>query len=270
MIVPAAAVPASRAIAATFAREFLSYRINRFLFLHLGLLLTIGVLALFAPPEAAAPGAAWWVLNGVIYVASLSALLLGLSSAQAEAEEFPLLFTQPLSTKDWVVGKCFALLAVVAPAAGLLVLPTLISSGGSPLLFGAALAAAAVSVLWSWIGLALGLWIRDSVRGLIAALALWCVLLFGVDLLLIGVGGSSWVQAQPAPWLMALMLSPLDAYRVTLLFVVERAAFSGAELHPLARWWLNHPVLWLAICLLFWCSAAFFAAATGAAHRRKN
>lgn len=266
----AAAIPASRAILATLEREFLSYRINRFLYLHVGLMLAIGALALFAPPEAASPGAAWWVLNGVIYVASLSSLLLGLSSAQAEAEEFPLLFTQPLRTREWVLGKCAALLGVVAPAALLLVLPTLAASGGSRLLLGAAGAAAAVSVLWAWIGLALGLWIRDGVRGLIAALAVWCALLFGVDLLLIGIGGSPWVQSQPAPWLVALMLSPLDAYRVTLLFVVERAAFSGAELHPLARWWLNHPVAWLSLCLAGWCAAALAAAMFGAARRGRN
>lgn len=32
------------------------------------------------------------------------------------------------------------------------------------------------------------------------------------------------------PWVSVLMLSPLDAYRVTLLFVVERAAFGSSNL----------------------------------------
>jgi ABC-2 type transport system permease protein/Cu-processing system permease protein len=263
-----ASASAARTITATLAREFLSYRINRFLYLHLSLLLAIGALALIAPPEAASPGAAWWVLNGVIYVVSLSSLLLGLSSAQAEAEEFPLLFTQPLRVSGWVAGKCTGLLCVVMPAAALLVLPTLIAAGGSRLLFGAAVAAAGVSVLWAWIGLALGLWIQDPVRGLIAALAAWCVLLFGVDLTLILIGGSDWIHDHSAIWVAALMMSPLDAYRVTLLFVVERAAFSGAELHPLTRWWLDHPVAWLTICLVAWCAVVAGAATAGAAHRR--
>lgn len=254
--------------AATFARELLSYRINRFLHVHLALMLAIGLLALLAPAEAAAQGAAWWVLNGVLFVASLSALLFGLSSAQAEADEFPLLFTQPLRVGCWVAGKAGGLSSVMAPAAVLLVLPALIAAGGSMLLFGAALAAAGVSVLLAWIGLALGLWIQDPVRGLIAALATWCALLFGTDLLLILVGGADWIQANPAPWVAALMASPLDAYRITLLFVVERAAFSGAELQPLTRWWLAHPAGWLAICMAIWWAAAVVLAVAGARYRR--
>ena len=259
---------AVRVMNATFAREFLSYRINRFLHLHVGLMLAIGVLALLAPPDAAAPGAAWWVLNGVIYVASLSALLLGLSSAQAEAEEFGMLFTQPIRIGVWVAGKCAGLACVVIPAALLLVLPTVVVAGGSLLLLGAAVAAAGVSVLLSWIGLALGLWIQDPVRGLISALAVWCMLLFGIDLALILVGGSEWVQANSGWWVAVLMLSPLDAYRVTLLFVVENAAFSASEMSSLTQWWLRHPVLWLAVCLGGWSGMAALLAAAGAAHRR--
>ncbi len=259
-----------RTIAATLSREFLSYRVNRFLHLHAGLMLAIGLLALLAPPEAAGQGTAWWVLNGVIYVASLSALLLGLSSAQAETEEFALLFTQPLRTGGWTLGKCAGLAGVMLPSAVLLVLPTMIASGGgSALLWGTALAAAAVSVLFAWIGLALGLWIEDPVRGLIAALAAWCLLLFGGDLLLILIGGSPWVHANPSAWVATMMANPLGAYRVTLLFAVERAAFSEADLHGLTRWWLHNPILWLALCLGAWCALAAFAAARGVARRRR-
>jgi hypothetical protein len=255
---------------ATLSREFLSYRINRFLYVHVSLMLAIGLLALIAPPEAAAPATAWWVLNGVIYVASLSALLLGLSSAQAEADEFSLLFTQPIELRWWVAGKCLGLVGVLAPAALLLVLPTLITSGASALLFSAAVAAAGVSVLLSWIGLALGFWIHDPVRGLIGALVTWCVLLFGFDLALILVGGSEWIQAHPAFWVAGLMVSPLDAYRVTLVFTVEGAAFSGANLDTLTRWWLEHARLWFVVCLAFWCVAALGLAAGGAARRRHS
>lgn len=263
-----AAPAAARVMKATLAREFLSYRINRFLHLHVGLMLAIGALALLAPPQAAAAGTAWWVLNGVIYVASLSALLFGLSSAQAEADEFALLFTQPLKVGTWVAGKCAGLACVVVPSAALLVLPTLISAGGSPLLFGAAAAAAGVSVLLAWIGLALGFWIHDPVRGLISALVVWCVLLFGVDLALILVGGAEWVQSHPGVWVAALMVSPLDAYRVTLLFVVEQAAFSGSDLSKLTRWWLDNAALWLVICLAMWCAGVALMAIAGAKHRR--
>ncbi len=256
-----------RAARVTVARELLSYRVNRFLYLHLALMLGIGALALLGPPEAAAQGTSWWVLNGVIYVASLSTLLLGLSSAQAEVEEFALLFTHPLPVAAWVAGKCVGLCVVVVPAALLLVLPTLIASGYSGLLVGTAFCAAGLSLLFAWLGLAVGLWIQDPVRGLIAALALWCVLLFGIDLGLLLIGGAPWVHEQRAPWVAVLMLSPLDAYRITLLFVLERAAFSGGDLHPLTRWWLENAALWLGLCLAGW-SALVFGIAVRAAHRR--
>jgi ABC-2 type transport system permease protein/Cu-processing system permease protein len=120
----------------------------------------------------------------------------------------------------------------------------------------------------AWLGLALGLWIQDPVRGLIAALATWCALLFGTDLLLILIGGSEWIQANPASWVAALMASPLDAYRITLLLVVERAAFSSADLTPLTRWWIEHPSAWLVICLTCWWVIAVGLAVAGARHRR--
>jgi len=258
----------ARAATATLAREFLSYRINRFLYLHVGLMFTVGMLALLAPPEAASTATSWWVMNGMVYVGSLSALMLGLSSAQAEAEEFSMLLTQPLRIGYWVAGKCAGLLCVVAPAAALLVLPTLVTAGIDSLLIGAAIAAAAVGVLLAWIGLAIGFWIQDPVRGLITALAVWCLLLFGADLLLILIGGSDWIHTHRGPWVATLMLSPLDSYRVTLLFVTENAAFSGADLHPLTRWWLNHPASWLAICVGGWSALATFLAVTGATRRR--
>ena len=125
-----------------------------------------------------------------------------------------------------------------------------------------------MSVLLAWIGLALGLWIQDAVRGLIAALVVWCGLLFGIDLLLILIGGSPWIHENPVPWVSALMLSPLDAYRVTLLFVVERAAFGGSNLHPLTQWWLDHPAAWLSLCLAGWSTAVAFVAVWGASYRR--
>ena len=104
------------------------------------------------------------------------------------------------------------------------------------------------------------MWIHDPVRGLITALGTWCVLLFGVDLFLILIGGAEWIHAERAPWVAVLMLSPLDAYRVTLLFVVEGAAFSGSDLHPLTTWWIDHAIAWLVISLTAWIVLVFVSA----------
>ena len=82
------------------------------------------------------------------------------------------------------------------------------------------------------------------------------------------VGGSEWVQSHPGLWVAALMLSPLDAYRVTLLFVVEQAAFSGSDLSALTQWWLNNAALWLVICLGLWSAVVAVLAMAGAERRR--
>jgi hypothetical protein len=226
-----------------------------------------GLFALFAPPEAGATGMAWWVMNGVAYVGTLSALLFGLSSAQAETEEFPMLFTHPINPGAWVWGKELGLAAVMIPSAALLVAPTAFFVGFESEMLQAAGAAAAVTVLFAWLGLALGLWVVDAVRGMIAALIAWFVLLFGLDLILISVGGSAWIQSNPGGWIGAMMLSPLDSYRVMYLFVTERAAFTGSDLHSLARWWLDHPILWFCFCTAGWSIAAAFAAGFGAKRR---
>jgi ABC-2 type transport system permease protein/Cu-processing system permease protein len=266
-----AKIGSARAVmAATVVREFVSYRLNLFLYAHAALMLAVGVLALLAPPTAAVAGTSWWVLNGVVYIGSLSALLFGLSSAQAEADELSQMLAQPIETGWWILGKCTGLFCVLAPSALLLVLPTILFAGGSPLLAIGAAAAAGVCVLFSWCGLALGLWVTNPVRGLLSALALWCVLLFAADFALMLTGGATWVHENPAPWIAVLMASPLDAYRVMLLFTLERAAFSGAELHPLTRWWVAHPAAWVALCLSAWSAMALLLAMRAAARRRYN
>src|SRR5690349_15983738 len=75
-------------------RELAANRVNRFLHVHLALAASAGLLPLFTPDDVA-NAAPLWVLHAVLYCLSLSALLLGLSSAHGEADEFALLFTQP-------------------------------------------------------------------------------------------------------------------------------------------------------------------------------
>ncbi len=178
---------------ASFAREWTSHRLNRFLHAHVGLTLAAGFLVLLTP--TASGGAVWWVLYAVLYAISLSALLLGLSSAHAEADEFPLLLTQPAGPGAWVAGKFVALAQIVVLSSILLVLPALIFGDGSRALVGVAAGAAGVSAVCATLGLALGFWVRDGVRGLIAAVGVWFGLLFGTDLVLLGFGGVPFLQA---------------------------------------------------------------------------
>jgi hypothetical protein len=249
-------VPSVQVWRATFQREWFSLRYNRFLYWHIALLVALGLLALVSPPEAAARGAAWWIQQVVVFAVSLSSLLLGYSSSHAEAEEWPLLLTHPLPIGSWICGKALALVTVTFPSAFLLVLPTLMTGHADALLGYVGSAAGGLSVLFALLGLALGLWVRDPVRGLICSIALWLVLLVGTDLLLVMLAGNPWIQRNSAWWVAPLMINPLDAFRVTVLFSVEKTAFSGINESGLTRWWIAHAGLWLGVCLLLWSAAA--------------
>ena len=165
----------------------------------------------------------------MLYCLSLSALLLGLSSAHAEADEFPLLFAQPAPRWAWLLGKSAAIALLLTAAALLLVLPTALLGGTLATLVSLAAAAGGVTLALAAVGLGLGFWVRDGVRGLLAALGVWFALLFGTDLLLLAVSGAPWIHGRPGVWVALLMANPLDTLRVTVLFSVEHAAFAGLD-----------------------------------------
>ena len=117
------------------------------------------------------------------------------------------------------------------------------------------------------VGLGLGFWVRDRVRGLLAALGVWFALLFGTDLLLLAVSGAPWIHGRPGVWVALLMANPLDALRVTVLFSVEHAAFAGLDAGGIVGWWLAHAWVWLAMLLAAWTGTAFAAGLAGARRR---
>ena len=251
------------ALRASWRRELLANRLSRFLHVHLMLALTAGMLPFFTPADAAA-AAPWWVLQAVLYCLSLSTLLLGLNSAHGEAEEFPILFTQPIPRSAWLLGKALGLATLVVPAAVLLVAPSAVAGGVTPALVAVATAAAGLSLALAVFGLGLGFWVRDRVRGLLSALAIWFVLLFGADILLLAVAGAPWVQQHPAVWVLGIMFNPLDALRVTVLFGITRTAPAGLDSSTVVAWWVGNSGAWLAMLLAGWTIASFLGGLGGA------
>lgn len=250
-------IPSFPAVAlAAMRREILGHRLNRFLHAHILLVLTAGLLPLLTPGDSLAGSASWWLLHAVLYAVSLSALLLGLSSAQAETEEFTWLCGLPVGIGAWLAGKAIALIALVIFAAGLMVLPTVCLRGATSGLAVAAFGAAGVSAVCSLAGLAVGLWVRDQVRGLIVAVGLWFLFLFGTDLALLATAGGSFTQQHPDLWVGALMVNPLDAFRITVIFSVDHAAFSGLDANSLTQWWVTHSTLWLSVVFMLWSAVA--------------
>jgi ABC-2 type transport system permease protein/Cu-processing system permease protein len=254
-------------VRAAAAREFLSHRLNRFLYAHVALVILGGLLPLLTPGEALARGASWWLLHAMLYAISLSALLLGLSSAQAEADEFTWLLGQPAGVGPWLVGKATALALLVGGASSLLAVPTVVSGGGSLELLLTVAGALGISMVCALTGLATGFWVRDGIRGLITAIGVWFIGLFGTDLLLLGTAGEPWAQAHPDTWVLPLMINPFDAYRIAVLFSVEHSAFTGFTTGQLTGWWINHGASWLTAIVALWTATTAAIAWLGARRR---
>src|SRR6476469_10759483 len=96
------------AVRALFAREFRRSLLNRYLHVFSALALLGGIAAAVFSEDPNATG--FFHLQIALYFVSLFALLAGIGSAQAEREEWQLLFTQPLPRSACVVGKFCALL----------------------------------------------------------------------------------------------------------------------------------------------------------------
>ena len=226
----------------------------------------VGLLPLFTP-DAADRSAAVWVMQAVLYCLSLSSLLLGLSAAHGDADEFAMLFTQPVSREAWLAGKSLAIAALLLPASILTIAPAALTSGITSALGLVGAAAAGVCLALALLGLALGFWVRDHVRGLLVSLGVWFVLLFGVDLLLLAVSGTGWAQAHPGAWAVPLMVNPMSALRVTMLFAIEQTAPASIGAGRVIAWWLDHAGWWLTAMLLTWAAAAFSLGVAGARRR---
>lgn len=254
------------AMAAACRRELAAQRLNRFLQAHLALAAVSGLLPMLST-SGVAGAAPWWMLQSVLYGLSLSALLLGLSSAHGERDEFALLFAQPVPRWAWLLGKVGALVVVVLPAAFLLILPAALLRGLSGPLTAVMAAAAGASLVMAILGLAIGCWVRDGVRGLLAALGIWFFLLFGIDLFALALAATPIARAWPDLFVVPMMLNPLDALRVGFLFAIENAAPAGLDEGGLSAWWMTHSALWLGVILVVWMVGGF---ATGVLGLRRT
>src|SRR5215467_6356954 len=97
---------------ALLLREFRAALINRYFQVFAALSLLGGIAAAFFSENADAIG--FFVVQIALFLVSLFALLAGVSSAQAESEEWQLMFSQPVPRAAYVVGKFIAYLAIFA------------------------------------------------------------------------------------------------------------------------------------------------------------
>ena len=97
---------------ALLLREIHAAIINRYLQVFAALALLAGVAAFLFSEDANATG--FFIVQIALYFVSLFAVLAGVSSAQTEREEWPLLLSQPVPRGAYIVGKFCASLAMFA------------------------------------------------------------------------------------------------------------------------------------------------------------
>ena len=246
---------------AVLLREFRDALINRYFQVFAGLSLLGGAAAIVFSEDAHT--VAFLILQVALYFVSLFALLAGATSAQAERDEWQILFSQPVPRAAYVVGKFIAYLSIFAAVLLLLFVPALLSGSQSlPLLYAETLLLAAAFLA---LGLTVGFFTHDRAQALIGGITAWLILLFGIDLVALFAARWEFVQKVPDVWSALLMLNPLDAFRIEALFALEQIPTEAASKTPLSSWWIVHAGWWFAFVALAW--AAVCIALTG---RRLN
>jgi ABC-type transport system involved in multi-copper enzyme maturation permease subunit len=237
---------------AVFAREFRAALINRYfqVFCALGLMGGIAA-AIFGEDENAT---AVFYVQIAIYFVSLFALLAGVGSAQAEREEWQLLFTQPLPRTASVIGKFCALLSMFGGILLLMFVPGLVAGSAihrlATLYFETFLLAATFLAF----GLAAGYFAHDRAQGLIIGVSVWLLLIFGLDLVALFAARWSAIQNVPDLWVALLMFNPLDSFRINALFALQQIPAEAANKTPLASWWIAHTSVWFVAIAIMWSS----------------
>jgi Cu-processing system permease protein len=248
---------------AVLLREFRAALINRYFQVFGGLSLLGGLAATFLSEDANAIG--FLVMQIALYLVSLFALLAGVSSAQADREEWELMFAQPVPREVYVIGKLIAYFSIFAVALLMLFLPALIGSSAPQrivVLYGETLLLAASFLA---LGLAAGFFAHDRAQALIVGASAWLLLLFGLDLVALFAARWETVQKVPDLWISLLMLNPLDSFRIEALFALEQIPAEAANKTPLAGWWIAHAGVWFAFIAIFW-SGVLAAAASFRLH----
>lgn len=235
---------------ALFAREFRAALINRYFQVFCALALIGGIAAAIFSEDVNAT--AVFYVQIAIYFVSLFALLAGVGSAQAEREEWQLLFTQPLPRAACVVGKFCALLSMFGGVLLLMFVPGLLVGSPIralvPLYFETLLLAATFLAC----GLAAGYFAHDRAQGLIAGVSAWLLLLFGLDLFALFAARWGAIQTLPDLWVALLMCNPLDSFRINALFALQQIPAEAANKTPLASWWIGHASFWFLMIAVMW------------------
>jgi ABC-type transport system involved in multi-copper enzyme maturation permease subunit len=239
-------------LVAILIREFRAAILNRYVQVASVLALAGGIAAVMLSEEAGA--VAFILLQIALYFVSLFALLAGVSSARAEAEEWPILFAQPAPRWAFVLGKFLALLTLFAGILVFLFIPALITTPTPGLLVGLFALTLGVAAVFGSLGLCTGLLATDRPQGLVFGVAAWLFLLFGYGFGTLLLAQWPLVQKMSDLWVLLLMLNPAEAFRIQALFAFEQIPPESASKTALAQWWLANASAWSAGISAAWTS----------------
>ena len=241
------ALPIVRAL---FGREFRAALINRYFQVFCAFGLMGGIAAAIFGEDANAT--AVFYVQIAIYFVSLFALLAGVGSAQAEREEWQLLFTQPLPRAAGVLGKFCALLSMFGGVLFLVFVPGLFVGSSMHALAQLYFETFLLAAIFLACGLAAGYLAHDRAQSLIVGVSVWLLLLFGLDLVALFAARWSTIQNVPDLWVALLMFNPLDSFRINALFALQQIPAEAANKTPLASWWIAHATTWFIAIAAVW------------------
>jgi ABC-type transport system involved in multi-copper enzyme maturation permease subunit len=239
-----------RLLRALFGREFRAALINRYFQVFCALGLMGGIAAAVFGEDSNAT--AVFYVQIAIYFVSLFALLAGVGSAQAEREEWQLLFTQPLPRAWCVLGKFCALLCMFGGVLLVMFVPGLFAGSSIHALGQLYLETLLLAAIFLACGLAAGYFAHDRAQALIVGMSVWLLLLFGLDLVALFAARWSAIQNVPDFWVALLMFNPLDSFRINALFSLQQIPAEAANKTALAGWWIAHSGIWFVAVAVFW------------------
>jgi Cu-processing system permease protein len=208
------------------------------------------------------------LLNLVLYIVPLMALVMGTLSFAGDRGTAELLFAQPVSRTDVMLGKLIGLFISMsgAMAAGFLMAGGVIfaNSGASGL--GGFVAFAGLTLLLALVFLSIAALATvlsgRQPRSFGLAIVLWFVFVLFYDLVVLGAASLLRGQAATTTLFLSLFGNPVDLVRVASLILLDNVTIFGAAGAALVRFLggSGWSVLMLVVALLLWIALPLISA----------
>lgn len=219
------------------------------------LLLVAGSLTVVGAAGSAA-SVSFGTLLLLLYVIPLFAVLIGVSAAQEEREEQPILLSHPLPRGRFVASKLAVLAGALVLVLTLALLPVGVRVGSGYALGVLWSLGLALVLVWGSTGLAIGFYAANRARGLVLGLCVWFASLVLYDLCTFLLAGVDALQAWPTVWVSLLLLNPADAVRLAGLTALDGVSFTAPGTTEAVTTLLAWTPVWALVLTGLWTAGA--------------